>query len=252
MIRLGLPIHLFDTISSTMDEIDRLARTGASEGTAVVAGLQEQGRGRAGRNWIASPNSAFLCSVLLRPNLRARDISSLPLIAGVAIAEAIEQVSGLHSQLKWPNDVFLNGKKICGVLMQSRSIGENVEFINLGFGVNVNSPVTELPLTATSIAIETGRKSDLAEFEALVFTRLSTRYSEFCENQGRPSLQPWVDRALFLGDEVEIEQPGGMLHGKFTGISHSGALQLETESGALSIAIGELTRGPQPSIGSTH
>ncbi|CAN5573210.1 hypothetical protein BH09CHL1_BH09CHL1_36020 [soil metagenome] len=245
MIELGSPIHRFDTVSSTMDELDLLARSGAPEGTAVIAALQEQGRGRAGRPWITSPGSAFLCSVLLRPALRVREISSLPLIAGLGIAEAIEHLSGLACQLKWPNDILVNGKKICGVLAQSRSVGEQVEFVNLGFGVNLNSTTVEVPPTATSLQIETGRLINFAAFERAIFSRLGARYTDFLSAGGRPSLGDWIDRAMFLNEFVDVEQPGGVLRGRFVGVSLDGALQLETNSGVENVAIGELTRGPR-------
>jgi BirA family biotin operon repressor/biotin-[acetyl-CoA-carboxylase] ligase len=245
VIELGFPVHRFDAVSSTMDELDRLARAGASEGTAVISAQQEQGRGRAGRSWVTSSGSALLCSLLLRPNLMAREISSLPLIAGLAIAEAIEQMSGRSCQLKWPNDIFLDGKKICGVLMQSRSIGDRVEFVNLGFGVNLNSAVAEIPATATSLQIETGVPIQLAAFESTVFSQLSFRYTEFLRADGRPSLGDWTDRALFLGESVEIEQPDSVLSGRFIGVSTDGALRLETDGGIETVAIGELTRGPR-------
>ncbi|MGH2551675.1 MAG: biotin--[acetyl-CoA-carboxylase] ligase [Thermomicrobiales bacterium] len=249
MIQLGSPIYRFDSVLSTMDELDRLARNGAPEGAAVIAAVQEQGRGRAGRAWVTVPGSAFLCSVLLRPDLVAREISSLPLIAGLAIAEAIELIGGVACKLKWPNDILVNEKKICGVLMQSRSVGERVEFANLGFGVNLNSTIVEIPPTATSLQIETGLQIDFATFEQAVFSRLSARYAEFLEAGGKPSLQGWVDRALFLGESVEIGQPQGVLRGRFIGVSPDGALRLETELGVKDVAIGELTRGPRAAYG---
>jgi BirA family biotin operon repressor/biotin-[acetyl-CoA-carboxylase] ligase len=245
VIQLGFPIHRFDTVASTMDELDRLARDGAPEGAAVIASLQEQGRGRAGRPWVASAGSAFLCSVLLRPSLLARNISSLPLIAGLGIAEAIEDMSGLACQLKWPNDILINSKKNCGILVQSRSVGERVDYVNLGFGVNLNSTIAEVLPTATSLRIETGRQFNFAAFERSVFSRLSIRYDEFLRAGGKPSLQGWTDRALFLGESVEIEQPQGVLSGRFIGVSIDGALQLDTGGKVENISIGELTRGPR-------
>jgi BirA family biotin operon repressor/biotin-[acetyl-CoA-carboxylase] ligase len=238
-------MYRFAAVSSTMDEIDRLARTGAPEGTAVIAGVQESGKGRAGRSWQTEPGTALLCSILLRPELRARDISSLPLVSGVAIAEAIEHVAGLSTKLKWPNDVYVNGKKACGILAQSRSRGEQVEFVNLGFGINVNAPTTALPETATSLASEAGRDFALGEVERAVFAHLTSGYNAFLAAGGRPSLDPWLKRALFLGEEVEIQQERGVIAGRLTGVELDGSLRLETRQGEIRVAIGELTRGPR-------
>jgi BirA family biotin operon repressor/biotin-[acetyl-CoA-carboxylase] ligase len=232
-----------------MDEIERLARVGAPEGTAVIAGVQERGKGRAGRRWQTEPGTALLCSVLLRPELRVRDISSLPLYAGVAIAEAIEQITGLTTRLKWPNDIYVNDKKVCGILAQSRSRGERVEFVNLGFGVNVNAPATALPETATSLASETGSELALTDVERAVFTSLSARYGDFLVAGGRPTLDPWLQRALFLGEEVQIQQERRTIAGRFIGVDLDGSLRIETNEGELRVAIGELTRGPRMTAG---
>jgi BirA family biotin operon repressor/biotin-[acetyl-CoA-carboxylase] ligase len=249
MTLLGHPVHRFPVIPSTMDELDRLARSGAPEGTAVITDLQEQGRGRAGRTWQTMPGTALLCSVLLRPNLSAREISSLPLVAGVAIAEAIEQISGLSCSLKWPNDVFIHGKKVCGILLQARTLGQQAEFVNLGFGINVNSQCSELPDTATGLAIETGRRFDIAALESAVFARLSARYATFLAASGRPSLDGWLDRAMFMGDEVTIEQHQRAITGRLVGVARDGSLRLRTDAGEISVAIGEMTRGPRATAG---
>lgn len=246
MIDLGHSVHRFATIASTMNELDRLARAGAPEGTAVIADVQEHGRGRAGRIWRTPPGTALLCSVLLRPNLSAREISSLPLVVGIAIAEAIEQASGLMCGLKWPNDVFIGERKACGILAQSRSRGEFIEFVNLGFGVNVNSQASELPETATSLAMEAGRRFDLVDFERIVFKSLTARYAGFLAAGGRPSLDAWAQRAMFLGETVEIRQEQRSVTGRFVGIDPDGSLQLENENARINVSIGELTRGPQP------
>ena len=139
MKSLGEPIFRFPVVESTMNEISRLAAEGAGEGTAVIADLQKAGRGRAGRVWTTPPGSAMLCSVLLRPALDVHLLSLLPIDAGLAIAEAIESVAQVQCQLKWPNDVLIDGKKIAGVLVQTRSIGEKVDHVNLGFGINLDN-----------------------------------------------------------------------------------------------------------------
>ena len=155
MIRLGEPRHYFESLPSTMDPLARFAEDGASEGTIVVAGHQTAGRGRAGRTFETGPCSALTLSVLLRPTVLANDLAPLPLIFGVAVAEGIEAVAGpeFHGSigLKWPNDVQFQGKKLSGLLMQSRSTTNGVAFVNFGIGINVNAPSDELPDNATSL-----------------------------------------------------------------------------------------------------
>lgn len=246
MIRLGTPVHRFDELPSTMDELDRLARAGAPEGTAVITAQQVAGRGRAGRSWITAPGSAFLCSLLLRPPLPPRQITSLPLIAGQAIAEAIEALTNLPATLKWPNDVFVGAGKVCGVLAQSRTSGDRIEFVNLGFGINVNALADQLPDGATSLRIETGEAISLESVEQSVFGALEHRYVEFVQHGGRPPLNSWTSRAMFIGENVVAQTPSGEVSGRFTGVDPDGAALIETSEGPLRLAIGELTRGPRP------
>ncbi len=216
----------------------------------MITAQQTAGRGRAGRNWITKPGSALLCSLLLRPSLPVRQISSLPLVIGLAIAEALDAVSGARCRLKWPNDVYLEGKKVCGVLAQSRSIGERIDFVNLGFGINVNARPDELPEGATSLYIETGYSFPLAAVEQAVLAAIERRYSEFLASKGRPSLADWTKRALYLGEAVSMQLPSGEMLGRFAGVADDGAALIETPDGVQHLAIGELTRGPRP-VGAT-
>lgn len=228
-----------------MDEITRLAAEGAPEGAAVITGVQRAGRGRAGRRWVTPPGAALLCSVLLRPTLDVHLLSLLPIDAGLAIAEAIEAVAPVRCQLKWPNDVLIDGRKVAGILAQTRAIGERVDHVNLGFGVNLNTDAEDLPDGATSIAQETGQRVDPQLFEQTVFDRLSDRYGAFCAAGGELDLGPWLDRAYLLGAMVKIVDGDRELTGVYRGIDANGALLLETEQGLRAVVSGDLTRGPR-------
>jgi len=228
-----------------MDEITRLAAEGAPEGAAVVADVQLAGRGRAGRSWVAPPGAALLCSVLLRPSLDVHLLSLLPIDAGLAIAEAIEAISPVRCQLKWPNDILINGRKVAGILAQTRAIGERVDHVNLGFGVNLNTEAGDLPDGATSIAQETGQYVDPLVLERAVFNRLSLRYGAFCAAGGELDSGPWLERAYLLGEVVKIVDGDREQTGTYRGIDANGALLLETENGIRAVVSGDLTRGPR-------
>ena len=249
MTRLGTPRHFFESALSTMDCLTELALQGAPEGTIVVAGEQTAGRGRAGRRWVTPPGTALLMSVLLRPRLAPSELSPLPLIAGLAVAEGIESVAGdllrESIDLKWPNDLYVAGRKICGVLMQSRSGASGVAFVNLGIGVNINTPSGRLPETATSLLDLTGIEWPVDEIERAVLHRLIDRYDEWLREGSAPGLETWFRRALYRNESVQIENAGSETRGVFTGVNKSGALQLETDNGAVEIVAGDLTRGPR-------
>lgn len=149
-------IERHDRVGSTMDIAAARAQAGEPEGLVVVADEQTAGRGRAGRTWQAPPRSALLLTALLRPPLPPDRLSTLALVAGVALAEAVEAVTGLPAWLKWPNDLWLGernaGDKAAGILATSRLGPAGVEYALLGIGVNVTTPVEALPPGGTSLA----------------------------------------------------------------------------------------------------
>lgn len=233
-----------------MDRVTELANDGAPEGTIVVAGEQTAGRGRAGRSWNAPAGSSLLCSILLRPPVSAADLPPLPLLAGLAIAEGIEALvddqRAIEIALKWPNDVFLDGLKLAGVLMQTRVTTEGVAFVNLGVGINVNTRREGLPPGATSLAEQTGIEWSLEDVERFILDAITRRYDEFVAEGCEAGLVAWAARSLYRNDAVRIEHLGQSIEGIFTGIACNGALLLETAKETVQIVAGDLVRGPQP------
>lgn len=153
------------------------------EGAVVVADEQTEGRGRLGRRWLAPAGTGLLCSVQLRPPVEPAQLPELSLVAGAAVAEAIEELTGLVPALKFPNDVLLDGRKVAGVLAEAKD-GRVV----VGIGVNVNQLAAELPeataTPATSLRMQTGAEQDRARLLALVLQRLERRYDEWVSERG--------------------------------------------------------------------
>src|SRR5215212_8533594 len=175
-MRLGHIILNQTVTTSTMDDAERLAVAGAEEGLIVVADEQTAGRGRAGRSWHAPPGTALLCSVLLRPPLPPDRLSTLPLIAGVAVAEAIEDCAPVTCRLKWPNDIWIEDRKVAGILMNAATTAGTVDRVVLGIGVNLTARQDELPPNATSLAVSSGIVvSPMDLLDALV-PRMQSRY----------------------------------------------------------------------------
>lgn len=247
---IGARVLRFASVGSTMDEVARLAAAGEPEGTVVVASEQRAGRGRAGRSWSAAAGSALLCSVLLRPQLAPDDLGMLPLMAGVAVARTVERHGGVATQVKWPNDVLVGGRKIAGVLMQSRIGAGGVAHVVLGIGLNVSASLTELPAGATSLRAASGRSVPLDAVEATLFAGLDEVYRATVAAGGRPDPAEWLARAAFLGERAQVVDGGEALVGEVVGITPRGALRLRTADGReRHIIAGDLTRGPRATAG---
>ena len=247
---IGRRIVRLATTASTMDDAAALAAGGEPEGTVVVAGVQTAGRGRAGRGWAAPVGTSILCSVLLRPTVAPSRLGTLPLLAGVAVAETVEAVTDRGCQLKWPNDVLIGSGKVAGVLMAARADADRVEHAIVGIGLNVNVAPDALPAGAASLLAATGRGHDLDAVLALLLRRLDAAYRAFIERGGRPELDGWRRRALYLGEPVAVRDGERTLRGVMRGVADDGALLLEREDGALArVVAGDLVRGPVPLTG---
>ncbi|MCS6927435.1 MAG: biotin--[acetyl-CoA-carboxylase] ligase, partial [Candidatus Binatia bacterium] len=142
---LGRPLHIFPTLDSTNTYAARLARDGAPEGTVVIADMQTGGKGRLGRTWVSPPHVNLYLSVILRPPVSIAAAPSLNLLAGVAVAETIASVCGLRPSIKWPNDVLVNDKKVCGILAEMQVSASTLCAVILGIGVNINAPLSAFP-----------------------------------------------------------------------------------------------------------
>jgi BirA family biotin operon repressor/biotin-[acetyl-CoA-carboxylase] ligase len=244
----GWLIHRYDSVASTMDVASRLAQFGARERTAVVSTEQTAGRGRDGRPWQAAAGSAVFATLILRPPVAAQRLSTLPLVAGVAVAEVIERVSGGTVWLKWPNDVWLEvddgAAKLAGILVSSTLRGARVDYVLIGVGINVLGG-EDLPSGATSIQA-TGLTMTPDEVFQCLLECFAGAYAAYVAADGRPSLSGWLARAALLGEVVTIEDAGRSLTGTFVGIDEDGGLLIEETAHKIhKVVAGDLVRGPR-------
>ena len=246
----GWLIHRYDSVASTMDVASQLARFGGRERTAVVSREQTAGRGRGGRPWQAAAGSAVFATLILRPPVAAHRLSTLPLIAGVAVAEVIERVSGRVALLKWPNDVWLEmdaaTAKVAGILVTSSLRGDGVDHVLVGVGINVVGGAQDLPSGATSIQAATGVTMTPDEVFQCLLKRFDAAYAAFVAANGRPSLSGWLARAALLGEVVTLEDAGHSLTGTFVGVDEDGGLLIEESAHQIrKVVAGDLVRGPR-------
>lgn len=164
----------YKEIDSTSDEAKRLIKKGALEGTVVVAGTQTKGRGKPGSGWFSPPDVGIYLSVILKPFKNPNDLSSITIIGAEAVVTTIEKLTGIKAEIKLPNDVLINGKKIAGILTERDSSGNLI----IGIGVNINNPADSFPadLTATSLKIETRKEYAIKGFIDSLLAELDREY----------------------------------------------------------------------------
>ena len=244
-------IHEYDTVTSTMDVARRLALFGARHRTAVVSANQTAGRGRGGRLWTAPTGTAVFCTLVLRPPVAPDRLSTLPLVAGLAVAGAIEHIAGCAVRLKWPNDVWLgsdpDNAKVAGVLVASALHGDAVVHVLVGVGINVLARAEDLPPGATSIQAATGVASSPDEVFAVLLDQFDDIYADYVTGSGRPSLAAWRARAALLGEVVSVQDADRSLTGTFVDIDDDGGLLIQEAGQSIrKVVAGDLVRGPRP------
>jgi BirA family biotin operon repressor/biotin-[acetyl-CoA-carboxylase] ligase len=226
-------IHYFREIGSTMDAARKLAEAGAEQGTIVVAESQSRGRGRLSKEWL-SPEGGIYFTVILRPKISPAYAPRMSLMATVAVASAIRRLFGLRAELKWPNDVLIGGKKVCGILAEMNAELDAVNFINLGIGINANTSVSQQEEKASSLKEQLGEEVSRKKLFRSVLVELEERQGLLTTAD---LIEEWKNLSATLGRDVRILAPGEEITGKAVDIESSGALVIRTKDGSLRSAI---------------
>jgi BirA family biotin operon repressor/biotin-[acetyl-CoA-carboxylase] ligase len=239
----GRKNYAFDSIDSTNNSAKAIAGCGALEGTVVFAEEQTSGKGRLGRLWQANPEQNLMFSVVLRPQMAPDGINVLPLLAAVAVASAVEDVTGLKVECKWPNDLLVNGRKIAGILIEGSIKQERVEYVVLGIGINVNQTLfsEELQGKATSLQLETKREIDRAQLFRGTMRSLEENYMKASRQGYDTMVSLWLDRTFMLNRPVSVLQQGLTISGVMKGLSQDGALILESNGARTVVRAGDTT-----------
>lgn len=237
---VGQRVIYYPSLASTMEVAKQEALKGATEGTVIIADEQTAGKGRIKRVWL-SPKGSIALSVILYPGVAY--LPSLIMLASLAAIHSIEAVTGLKSQVKWPNDVLINGKKVCGVLIESNVRRDMVDYAIIGIGVNVNLSLYDFPeiqTTATSLSDELGKDVSrlnvirclLAEIERLYLALLA----------GGSIYEEWRDSSVTLGRRVQVKSGKTIYEGVAESVARDGSLLLRHSDGRLSkIVAGDVT-----------
>jgi len=232
-------IQWYDRLPSTNTFLkERLAlEPELPSGTVVATWEQTRGRGRRGRDWVSGANKNLTFSILLRGGYEPRQLPSAAMAAAVAVAELLE-AEGVNADLKWPNDVLVNGKKICGILSEGISGG-----IIIGIGLNVNmEDAGEIDQPATSLLIETGARRTIDDLLEKLLPVLSIRLDEWAQGGFSKVRKKWESKVPTLGKTVTVRDGDAERTGQLAGFGKDGELLLRVESGELiSIWAGDLS-----------
>ena len=236
-------VHHFFRIGSTNVTAMQAAAAGEPEGAVFLAEQQTAGRGRGGHTWESEQSSGIYCSAVLRPPVVPGDALLVSLMAGIAVAEAVERTTGLHPDLRWPNDVLLDGRKFCGILIEMNAEPTRVRYIVVGMGVNVNQAAFsgELEPIATSLRIASGHPWSRVELTAALLKSLDSEYRKLVDTgpHARAAiLRNFEERSSFARSRyVQVDEDGGY-EGVTEGLDERGFLRVRTHAGLRTVISG--------------
>ncbi|MCA1797446.1 MAG: biotin--[acetyl-CoA-carboxylase] ligase [Desulfuromonadaceae bacterium] len=233
---IGRQIECHAEIDSTNLRAQVLAEQGAPEGSVVVADSQSAGRGRMGRPWGSPAGVNVYTSIILRPTLALSEATQLTFLAAVAVARALEKSCDVRVNVKWPNDILLNGKKIAGLLNELSAETEGIHHVILGIGVNLNMEQNQFPpdlrYPATSILLESGQRVDRVQFVRDLLSEIDILYTMLLERGFVPIRLAWEALFDLVGATVDVDTGSTPVCGRVEGIAEDGALLLDTGTGA--------------------
>ena len=227
----GCEIVYFNETDSTNRQARMLAREGAAHGTLVIADTQSAGRGRRGRGWISPAGEGIFMSLIVRPQVHPSQVAKMSLTLALAVARAIEKETGLDARIKWPNDIVIGGRKVCGLLLEMDATAERVESIVAGVGINVHQTAfdEEIVHTASSLDLLAGR---CVSRSAIVRAFLS-EFEQAMALADDVMMDAYRERSATIGQRVQVIGLDGVYTGVARGITESGSLMVEDETGTV-------------------
>jgi len=242
---IGQEIYHYPEVDSTNNVAKELAEKGAVEGTIVIAESQRRGKGRRGKKWL-SPSGGVWMTIILRPDIPTSQAPILTLLTGVAVAETLNHECGLDVGIKWPNDILIGEKKVCGILTEASASKNGLDYVVVGIGIDLNVDVDEFPPDlrkgATSLKRELEEEISGEKVVQNFLLNFENLYQDFKEGRISEILKQWRKLSTTIGSTVEVEKRGRKVQGEAVGITKDGMLILEMDDGSLrKIISGECT-----------
>lgn len=240
----GQEIYYYDVTDSTNIRAKELAEEGHPSGTLVVADRQESGRGRRGRSWDSPSGTGIFMTLLLKPEMNPNHASMLTLVAAMAVARAISKCADTEALIKWPNDIVIGGKKICGILTEMSAQFDFINHIVIGIGINVHNEhfPEEIAETASSILLQTGKRIRRAELIEQILEQFEHYYAIFMETEDLSGLVKEYNSILVnMNKSVRVLDPKEPFEGKAMGITKKGELIVDTWESRKMVSSGEVS-----------
>jgi len=226
-------ILIHQSLPSTNNKAKELYKQGAQDGTIVLAEEQSAGRGRMDREWISPPGKNILISLLLKPSIPVERFFTLSLALAVSVSNAIKRMTGLSAMIKWPNDIYLNNKKLGGILTEFKVKGLTTEYVILGLGLNVNwCPEKELLFPSTCLMTK-GKELSRNELIAFILLKYNELYKKILSGNIEEFHQKCNELSLVTGSNVSINAQGEIVQGRAVGIDIDGALLVRKQNGEI-------------------
>jgi BirA family biotin operon repressor/biotin-[acetyl-CoA-carboxylase] ligase len=241
----GKKVYSYRKVGSTNVLGFRLAETEAEEGTLIVGDEQTKGKGRMGRSWYSPPGLGLWMSLILRPDIPPFKAPGLSICAGLALAQAIFEMTGIEAKIKWPNDCLIDGKKVGGILLELSAELDRINFVIVGIGVNVNHSVKDFPKnlaqTATSLKIKLGKDISRLALLTLFLEKFERIYLDFKKNGLSPQREMIKSYSSLLGKKVTVRFGKEKLEGIAENIDENGSLVMKVKKGKKVVTAGEVT-----------
>ena len=231
---IGKKIYSYDRVTSTNDIAHFLASGGEPEGSVIFAKGQTKGRGRQGNIWISPYGEGLYFSFILRPDFRAQEASRVTLAVALAVTKSLEEVHFSNISIKWPNDILLDEKKVCGILTELSLEGERVKYIVVGLGLNVNSQKEDLPDNATSLKLSVMKSFDIADLSHIIIKHIDFYYSMVLRRQFAEITEEAKHYSgLILGGRIRVSWQDKVIEGYAVDFDEYGGLVIRRDNGLL-------------------
>ncbi len=240
----GKQIYYKEEIDSTNTEAKRQAMEGAPHGLLILAEQQTMGKGRLGRSWSSPKGTGIWMSLLLKPDFKPEKASMLTLVTALSVTDAIRKGTGLEAWIKWPNDIVVNRKKVCGILTEMNALANQIYYIIVGIGINVNTKEfpEEIREIATSLQIEKGMTIQRSLLISKVLEELEKNYEQFLQaGDLKFLLEKYNKRLINCHKQVKMIGSSGTFAGTAKGINAKGELLIQTDNGLVEVRSGEVS-----------